>query len=175
MVITNNTTLPEESELNVQELNLSSAALRAGAFHLGKQCEQANNEFMLCRQELDDPRACLAEGKAVTSCALDFFRKVKKTCHEEFTQYATCLDKSSGTMAFSHCRKTQGVFDKCIKDNFDWDRPSYGYFSRAKVIQSAREAPKKEEKVSYPDATPGLPEDYPKPPAKYGSRFHWLE
>lgn len=43
MVITNNTTLPEESELNVQELNLSSAALRAGAFHLGKQCEQANN------------------------------------------------------------------------------------------------------------------------------------
>lgn len=31
------------------------------------------------------------------------------------------------------CRKTQGVFDKCMKDNFDWDRPSYGYFARAKV------------------------------------------
>lgn len=56
---------------------------------------------MLCRQELDDPRACLGEGKAVTSCALDFFRKVKKTCHDEFMQYATCLDKSSGTMAFA--------------------------------------------------------------------------
>lgn len=43
MVITSNTTLPEEADLDVQELNLSSAALRAGAFHLGKQCETANN------------------------------------------------------------------------------------------------------------------------------------
>lgn len=56
---------------------------------------------MLCRQELDDPRACLSEGRAVTGCAMNFFRKVKKTCHQEFMQYATCLDKSSGTMAFS--------------------------------------------------------------------------
>lgn len=50
---------------------------------------------MLCRLELDDPRKCIEEGKVVTSCTMDFFRKVKKTCAEEFTQYATCLDKSS--------------------------------------------------------------------------------
>lgn len=51
---------------------------------------------MLCRDELKDPRKCIAEGKAVTNCALNFFRKLKKTCNNEFEQYATCIDKSSG-------------------------------------------------------------------------------
>lgn len=31
------------------------------------------------------------------------------------------------------CRKTQGVFDKCMKDSLDIDRPDFGYFTRAKV------------------------------------------
>lgn len=57
-------------------------------------------EYMLCKAELKDPRKCLVEGKAVTSCAMDFFRKVKKTCSEEFSQYANCLDKSSGDLHF---------------------------------------------------------------------------
>lgn len=42
MVITNEIILPTEEELTVPEVNLSSAALRAGAFHLGKQCEKQN-------------------------------------------------------------------------------------------------------------------------------------
>ncbi|XP_055902314.1 NADH dehydrogenase [ubiquinone] 1 alpha subcomplex subunit 8 [Eupeodes corollae] len=175
MVITTDTHLPTEEELTVQELNLSTAALRAGSFHLGKHCEFQNNEFMLCRQELDDPRACINEGKAVTGCALDFFRKVKKTCYEEFMQYATCLDKSSGNMAFGHCRKTQGVLDKCVLDNLGIERPDYGYFTRARIHATERPAPPKKEKTVYPDATPGLPDDFPRPPAKYGSRFHFLE
>lgn len=33
---------------------------------------------MLCKGELKDPRKCIKEGKAVTNCALSFFRKVKK-------------------------------------------------------------------------------------------------
>lgn len=56
---------------------------------------------MLCRQELDDPRKCIEEGKAVTNCALNFFRKVKTSCHEEFQQYANCLDKSSTDFQFN--------------------------------------------------------------------------
>lgn len=122
--------LPNDEELTVPEVNLSSPALRAGAFHMGKYCENQNNvsdssftdipqfyiifvtssskqmknslfqEFMLCRKELNDPRQCLAEGRAVTACALEFFRKVKKTCYEEFSQYANCLDKSSGDLHF---------------------------------------------------------------------------
>lgn len=164
---------------------------------------------MLCRQELDDPRRCIAEGKAVTNCALNFFRKVKNSCHEEFQQYATCLDKSSsdyqynkyasassaspggnGEMMridldfaipyiqslypFRRCRTTQGVYDKCMNDNMGIQRPDYGYFCRAKVHDSPRPAPEKPKKTVYADATPGLPDDFPREPARYGSRFHWL-
>lgn len=56
---------------------------------------------MLCRQEYKDPRKCLSEGKAVTSCALDFFRKIKKNCAEEFQQFSNCLDKSSSDFSFA--------------------------------------------------------------------------
>lgn len=43
MVITSATSLPTEEELTVSEINLSGAALRAGAFHMGKHCENQNN------------------------------------------------------------------------------------------------------------------------------------
>ncbi|KAJ8869589.1 hypothetical protein PR048_028581, partial [Dryococelus australis] len=100
MVITNSVTLPAEEELTVPEVNISGAALKAGAFHFGKKCEYESNEFMLCRKELNDPRKCLGEGRAVTGCVLDFYKKVKKSCFDEFTQYANCLNKSSGNFAF---------------------------------------------------------------------------
>ena len=57
-------------------------------------------EFMLCRAEERDPRKCINEGKAVTGCSLDFFRGVKKSCAQEFTQFAHCLDKSSADYSF---------------------------------------------------------------------------
>ena len=56
---------------------------------------------MLCRNEEKDPRKCLAEGRAVTACSLEFFRKVKKSCASEFTQYANCLDRSSTDFSFA--------------------------------------------------------------------------
>ncbi|KAF4521579.1 hypothetical protein B566_EDAN001299 [Ephemera danica] len=158
MVVTQDINLPTEEELTVQEVNLSSPALRAGSFHLGKYCEKENNEFMLCRDELGDPRKCLNEGKAVTNCALNFFRKMKKSCNEEF----------------EHCRKTQTVFDKCALDTLGLERPDYGYFCRPHVHNTARPKPQLPEKDVYPDATPGLPQDYPKPPAKHGSRYIFL-
>lgn len=69
---------------------------------------------MLCRDELNDPRKCLEEGKAVTNCALEFFRKVKKTCHDEFTQYANCLDKSSGDLQFKQLVVSIELYSKHI-------------------------------------------------------------
>ena len=56
---------------------------------------------MLCRTELKDPRKCLEEGKAVTACSLDFFRKIKKSCASEFNQFSNCLDRSSADFSFS--------------------------------------------------------------------------
>lgn len=43
MVVTLDTELPTEEELTVPELKLSGPALRAGAFHLGKYCQDTFN------------------------------------------------------------------------------------------------------------------------------------
>ncbi|GCB74370.1 hypothetical protein scyTo_0003460 [Scyliorhinus torazame] len=43
------TELPELKELNVQEVNVSSAVLKAATHHYGSQCDKPNKEFMLCR------------------------------------------------------------------------------------------------------------------------------
>lgn len=78
-------------------------------------------------------------------------------------------------MFYFSCRKTQGVYDKCVQDNIGVERPDYGYFCRAKIHHTDRPAIAPKPKTLYEDATPYLPKDYPKPPAKYGSRFHWLD
>ena len=49
-------------------------------------------------------RKCLDAGKNVTSCSMEFFRKVKAMCASEFMTYATCLERGSSNMEFSHCR-----------------------------------------------------------------------
>ena len=36
------------------------------------------------------------------------------------------------------CRKTQGVFDKCMLENLNMDRPPFGYFCEARVHDSKR-------------------------------------
>lgn len=59
-------------------------------------------------------------------------------------------------------------------DNLNLERPDYGYFCRAKVHHTDRPEPPKKEKIEYPDASDKLPDDYPRPPAKYGARFHWM-
>ncbi|OWR51560.1 NADH dehydrogenase [ubiquinone] 1 alpha subcomplex subunit 8 [Danaus plexippus plexippus] len=178
MVLTADIHLPEESELTVEEINLSTATLRAGSFHLGKYCEQANNEFMLCRFEENDPRKCINEGKAVTACSLEFFRKVKKACLAEFNQYTNCIEIPENLLyiyiKYSYCRKTQGMFDKCMLENLNLERPPFGYFCEARVHETKRPKPPVEEKAVYPDATPGLPENAEKNPARFGSRFYWM-
>ncbi|CAB3361117.1 Hypothetical predicted protein [Cloeon dipterum] len=172
MVVTNSYTLPTEEELTVKEVELSSPILMAGAFHLGKYCETVSNEFMLCKSETGDPRSCIKEGKLVTSCANQFFSQMKKFCRDEIEQYANCLQKSSGNLEYSKCRKTQGVYDKCVLDNLGIERPEFGYFCRVKIHDSKRPKPAIEPPKLYPDATPGLPEEASQPPAKYGHRFY---
>ncbi|XP_075988389.1 NADH dehydrogenase [ubiquinone] 1 alpha subcomplex subunit 8 [Anticarsia gemmatalis] len=174
MVLTADVNLPTEEELTVPEVSLSSATLFAGSFHLGKYCEQANNEFMLCRAEEKDARKCINEGKAVTACTMEFFRKVKATCLKEFNQYATCIEKSSGDFSLRQCRTTQGVYDKCMLDKLNIERPAFGYFTEVRVHDSKRPKPIEEPKAVYPDTPPALPEDAERKPARGGSRFYWM-
>uniref|UniRef100_R4WT51 NADH dehydrogenase [ubiquinone] 1 alpha subcomplex subunit 8 n=1 Tax=Riptortus pedestris TaxID=329032 RepID=R4WT51_RIPPE len=171
MVVSNSLNLPTEEELTVQEVNLSSSSLRAASFHLGKYCENINNEFMLCRSENpQDPRKCLEEGKAVTNCSLDFFRKMKKNCRQEFETYAECIDKSSTNFALTPCRKTQGVYDKCVLEKLNIERPYWGYFAQMKVHDTKRPRPQIEEQI-YPDASDKLSDDAPRTDAKYQGRY----
>ncbi|XP_040573837.1 NADH dehydrogenase [ubiquinone] 1 alpha subcomplex subunit 8 [Lepeophtheirus salmonis] len=161
MVLTKDTFLPSTEELTIQEVPLGTPYLRAGAFHLGKTCEAVNNEFMLCRQETNDPRACLQEGKNVTNCSHNFFQKVKDTCASEFTTYAMCLEKSSNNFSFDQCRKTQESFDSCMERNNKMIRPYFGYFSLTRVHDSNRPKPV-EERPKWMDDPKGVKsEDVP--------------
>lgn len=80
---------PEPSRLNIFTKHMKGFSSMKIIVFLKLQ------EFMLCRNELNDARKCLDEGKAVTNCSLEFFRKVKKSCFREFTDYYNCIDKSS--------------------------------------------------------------------------------
>ena len=55
---------------------------------------------------------------------MEFFRKVKATCAAEFMSYVNCMEKSSGDMQFYECRRTQGIYDKCVQEKMGLERPS---------------------------------------------------
>jgi len=173
MVVNKDVVLPTVEELTVQEVEVGLPTLMAAAFHLGKACENVNNEFSLCRQENNDPRKCLDEGKAVTACSLNFFRQVKKSCAQEFTQFANCLEKSSSDFSFEPCRKTQAVLDKCMLDNLGLERPYYGYFSEVRVHHTERPRPEVT-KPQYPDAPARVVEAEPEQASKFGSRKYFM-
>ena len=83
---------------------------------------------------------------------MEFFKKVKALCATEFMTYATCLERGSANMEFTHCRNTQvrnqfsvsescytfvcfqAAFDNCMMENYGMERPHYGYHSLPKVI-----------------------------------------
>lgn len=54
------------------------------------------------------------------------------------------------------------------------ERLPFDYYSRVHVHKTARPRPPVEPPAVYPDATPYLPEDKPKPEAKYGARYLWM-
>ncbi|KAL8599771.1 hypothetical protein ACOMHN_040481 [Nucella lapillus] len=141
MAFTNEDYLPSKEELTVQELELTSSVLRAGAHHFGKYCDNQCKEFMLCVKEDPDPRKCLAEGKEVTRCGFQFFGQVKQNCFTQFTKYFECIDHSDRQMSFKNCRKMQAEFDKCIKDTLDQDRPLLGHFASPRIHHSERPKP----------------------------------
>ncbi|KAH0945509.1 hypothetical protein HN011_004307 [Eciton burchellii] len=166
------TVLPEESELTVPEINVSWPVLQTASVYIGKACEWYNNEFSLCRMEENDPRRCLDEGKAVTACALNVFKNLKKHCLEDFNAYMYCLERSSGTLEFSPCRKTQAALDECVLKNLNIERPPFGYFCEAKVHETSRPKPiPRDKSIDFPDPVPGLASDVPREKSKYHNRL----
>lgn len=107
-------------QLEVDELKVTSAVLVGAAHHYGSFCSKENDDFMDCRIDTKDPRKCLEEGKKVTRCATEFFKKVKGACNEEFTQYWTCLDYNNQDL--SNCRKIQKPYDTCMAEKLNIQR-----------------------------------------------------
>ncbi|RDD45692.1 NADH dehydrogenase [ubiquinone] 1 alpha subcomplex subunit 8 [Trichoplax sp. H2] len=100
------------SDLLVEEVNVTSAVLAAAAYHYGNYCDKPNHEFMLCRYETTDPRKCLPQGRRVSECAVEFFKKVNASCREDFTKHWTCLDHNNHE--FEYCRPSQRAYDECM-------------------------------------------------------------
>ena len=70
---------------------------------------------------------------------MEFFRKVKATCAAEFMSYVNCMEKSSGDMQFYECRRTQGIYDKCVQEKMGLERPHYGYHCLPKVLSKTKQ------------------------------------
>jgi len=138
MPFTNEEYLPSYEELTIPEIEITSSVFRAVSHHLGFYCDAPSKEFMLCRAETQDPRKCIIEGKEVTRCGFEFLRKLKKSCLSEFNQYHRCIDHSDTEMDFKNCRKTQAVYDDCVKENLGQDRPDIGHFTKVRIHDAKR-------------------------------------
>lgn len=121
-------------ELDVEELDVTSAVLVGAAHHYGRYCGVQNDAFMKCRIEQKDPRKCLQEGREVTKCGLDFFKKVKENCNLPFTEHWTCLDYNNQT--YDYCRKTQKAFDACMADKLQLYRATSQREETAKNLET---------------------------------------
>ena len=55
----------------VEEVGSTSAPLTSASFFLGSYCRAYYEDFMLCKNENNDPSHCLKEGRKVTRCSID--------------------------------------------------------------------------------------------------------
>uniref|UniRef100_A0A1I7XT53 Homeobox protein cut-like n=1 Tax=Heterorhabditis bacteriophora TaxID=37862 RepID=A0A1I7XT53_HETBA len=142
MALTKDIALPSEKELSVpQEITLSTPWLKSVAPYMAKHCEREINEFMLRRKELEDPRATLKEGAAVTACGIKFLQSLKRTCPHETDVLANCIDQGSSKLYISKCRDEQKSLDTCIEEKLGVSRPKMGYFSKLHVHESEHPVP----------------------------------
>lgn len=165
MVLTEDVYLPTDEELNHKEIPVTTNFMLASAMWLGKYCDNECKEYMLCRNEEQDPRKCLKDGSKVTDCGIKFFQKVKHTCGDELEWYTKCIDYSGSEPEFKRCRDAQAIFDGCMSQK-GFERADFGYFSMLRVHHTDR--PKVKRIVPlFPDSTPGydykdgkVPEEY---------------
>ncbi|XP_054161772.1 NADH dehydrogenase [ubiquinone] 1 alpha subcomplex subunit 8-like [Oppia nitens] len=172
MPITDDVQIPTYEELDVQEINISQPVLKASAMHFGKYCDHISKEFMLCKIEERDPRRCLNEGKAVTACGLEFYRKVKNNCRNELEKLSKCMEWTDYDMKFLYCRKEQSCYDQCMSEKLGINRPPLGYFTQLRVHQTDRPKPGGVA-PRFNDPSVPLPEDFPMEESKYGWRDWW--
>lgn len=93
------------------EPNTSYVALLATSNLIGKECLQANRDFVLCKQRDEEPAACVEQGEKVTACVLKVLRQCEENCGDAYAGYQKCLkEKNRDT---SLCRKDEAALEKC--------------------------------------------------------------
>ncbi|KAJ3018871.1 hypothetical protein HKX48_002577 [Thoreauomyces humboldtii] len=96
----------------VPEVGCTSAPLESAAFFLASYCKKYNEDFVLCKNESQDPKHCLKEGRKVTRCSLDLIEKLKKNCDAQWSKHWQCLDMNNHQLF--HCRKEERSFNDCV-------------------------------------------------------------
>ncbi|KAI9366060.1 hypothetical protein DFJ73DRAFT_806932 [Zopfochytrium polystomum] len=97
---------------DVPEVGLTSAPMESVAFHFADYCKPYNEDFMLCKNSTQDPKACLKEGRRVTRCAVDLINKLKANCDAEWAKHWQCLDMKNHE--YWRCRPQEREFNDCV-------------------------------------------------------------
>ncbi|KAI8894709.1 hypothetical protein BC833DRAFT_623722 [Globomyces pollinis-pini] len=98
----------------VDEVGVTSAPMFSMSYFFGSYCKVFSEDFMLCKNESQDPKKCLKEGRKVTRCAIDLIEKLKANCDNEWEAHWDCLDRNNHR--FEKCRKKEAPFNKCVFD-----------------------------------------------------------
>ncbi|KAL0085249.1 NDUFA8, NADH-ubiquinone oxidoreductase complex I 19kd subunit [Phycomyces blakesleeanus] len=96
----------------VEEVGATSAPLKSASFFIGQYCREYNDDFMLCKNENNDPAHCLKEGRKVTRCAIDLITKLRENCGKEFDAHWQCLENHNQELF--NCRKPERTFNTCV-------------------------------------------------------------
>lgn len=89
---------------HVDEVGATSAPLKSASFFIGQYCKAYNEDFMLCKNENNDPAHCLKEGRKVTRCAIDLYEnKHKRGRRRRWNEILTMLIMRIGSLS---CGKT---------------------------------------------------------------------
>ncbi|KAF8360826.1 hypothetical protein PRIPAC_87749 [Pristionchus pacificus] len=164
MALTRDVKMPSDAELTVpQEITISTPYLKAVGPYMHMHCEAEIKVYMLRRRELEDPRATLKEGAAVTACGVRFLQSLKKNCAEQTKAFADCIDHGSSKLYVSKCRAEQAKMDQCVEEQLHIKRPALGYFSKPMVYESAKPRPvvvQRDYKAEAAKVIAELPEEY---------------
>ncbi|ORX43345.1 hypothetical protein DM01DRAFT_245318, partial [Hesseltinella vesiculosa] len=96
----------------VDEVGATSAPLKSASFFIGAYCKDYNDDFMLCKNENNDPKHCLKEGRKVTRCAIDLITKLRENCGKEFEAHWQCLENNNQELY--KCRQPERGLNTCV-------------------------------------------------------------
>mmetsp|Transcript_13512 Transcript_13512/g.41757 ORF Transcript_13512/g.41757 Transcript_13512/m.41757 type:complete len:97 (+) Transcript_13512:206-496(+) len=91
----------------------TSSELYASAHYLGRDCKDSNMAYLACKAGGGgNPKDCLAQGAAVTSCGDGLIAKLKAAAGPEFEAFRACLADTNN--AFDKCRAQKEALHACM-------------------------------------------------------------